>query len=121
MRKKIVVGNWKMNKTHSEGVEMLMHLFKILDFESSLLEDTGKALPEIVVAPPFLIVEDAAMLSQGWDVKIAAQNCSSENDGAFTGEISASMLQAIKANYVILGHSERRAYFHETNQIIAKK
>lgn len=121
MRKKIVAGNWKMNKTHREGLDMLVHLFKILDFEISLIEETGKSLPEIVVAPPYLIVEDAALLSQGWDVKVAAQNCSSEKDGAFTGEISASMLKAVKANYVILGHSERRAYFNETNQIIAKK
>ncbi|MFI5164855.1 MAG: triose-phosphate isomerase [Bacteroidia bacterium] len=121
MRKKIVAGNWKMNKTHHEGMEMLVHLFKLLDFETSLIEDTGKELPEIVIAPPYLIVADAAMLSQGWDVKIAAQNCSSEKDGAFTGEISASMLKAVKADYVIVGHSERRNYFGETNQIVAKK
>ncbi|TAL61004.1 MAG: triose-phosphate isomerase, partial [Bacteroidetes bacterium] len=121
MRKKIVAGNWKMNKTHREGMGMLVHLFKLLDFESSLIEDTGKELPEIVVAPPYLVVEDAAMLAQGWDIKVAAQNCSSEKDGAFTGEISASMLKAVKVNYVILGHSERRALFGETNQIVAKK
>lgn len=121
MRKKIVAGNWKMNKTHREGMEMLVLFFKMIDFEISLVEGTGKQLPEIVVAPPYLIVEDAAMLAQGWDVKIAAQNCASEKEGAFTGEISAHMLRAIKANYVILGHSERRAYFYETNQIIAKK
>lgn len=121
MRKRIVAGNWKMNKTHREGMEMLVHFFKMLDFEISMLEDTGKSLPEIVVAPPYLIVEDAAMLAQGWDVKVAAQNCASEKEGAFTGEVSAHMLKAVKVNYVILGHSERRAYFHETNQIIAKK
>jgi len=121
MRKRIVAGNWKMNKTHREGMEMLVHLFKMLDFEISLLEDTGRQLPEIVVAPPYLIVEDAAMLAQGWDVKVAAQNCSSEREGAFTGEISAAMLRAVKVNYVILGHSERRTHFHETNQQVAKK
>ena len=110
-----------MNKTHHEGLEMLVHFFKVLDFETSLLEDTGKELPEIVIAPPYLIVEDAAMLAQGWDVKVAAQNCSTEKEGAFTGEISASMLKAVKANYVILGHSERRNYFKETNQMVAKK
>lgn len=121
MRKKIVAGNWKMNKTHREGMDTLVQLFKILDLETSLLEDTGKVFPEIVVAPTFLVLEDAAMLSQGWDVKIAAQNCSSEKDGAFTGEISASMLKAVKAQYVIVGHSERRAYYGETNQVVAKK
>ncbi len=121
MRKRIVAGNWKMNKTHREGVEMLAQFFKMLDFEISLLEDTGKQLPEIIVFPPFLLVADAAMLAQGWDVKVGAQNCSSEKEGAFTGEISANMLKAAKAGYVILGHSERRNYFHETNQIVAKK
>ncbi|MBI4946856.1 MAG: triose-phosphate isomerase [Bacteroidetes bacterium] len=121
MRKKIIAGNWKMNKTHREGMEMLAHFFKLLDFELSLNEDTGKKFPEVVVAPPYLIVADAAMLAQGWDVKIAAQNCSSEKEGAFTGEISAAMLKAVKADYVIVGHSERRAYFGETNQLVAKK
>ena len=58
---------------------------------------------------------------QAWETKIAAQNCSSENDGAFTGEVSASMLQSINVDYVIIGHSERRNYFNETNQIVAKK
>ena len=121
MRKRIVAGNWKMNKTHREGMDMFIRLFKILDYESSLIEDTGKELPEIVVAPPFLLIEDAAMLAQGWDIKIAAQNCSSEKEGAFTGEISASMLKAVKAHYVIVGHSERRTYFNETNQLVAGK
>jgi len=121
MRKKIIAGNWKMNKTHREGMDMLVHFFKFLDFELSLNEDTGKEFPEIVVAPPYLIVADAAMLAQGWDVKIAAQNCSSEKEGAFTGEISASMLKSVKANYVIVGHSERRTYFNETNALVAKK
>ena len=110
-----------MNKTHREGMEMLAHLFRMVDLESSLLDDTGKKMPEVVVAPPYLIVEDASMLAQSCDVKVAAQNCCSENDGAFTGEISASMLKAVKADYVILGHSERRALFGETNQLVAKK
>ncbi len=121
MRKKIIAGNWKMNKTHREGMDMLVHLFKMLDFETSIIEDTNKQMPEIVIAPPYLIVENAALLAQAWDVKIAAQNCSSEKEGAFTGEISAAMLKAVKVNYVIVGHSERRKYFHETNQDIAKK
>lgn len=121
MRKKIIAGNWKMNKSHREGMEMLGYFFKLLDFELSLNEDTGKEFPEVIVAPPYLIVADAAILAQGWDVKIAAQNCSSEKEGAFTGEISAAMLKSVKANYVIIGHSERRIYFGETNQLVAKK
>lgn len=110
-----------MNKTHREGMEMLVHFLKLLDFELSLNEDSGKIFPEIVIAPPYLIVADASMLAQGWDIKIAAQNCSSEKEGAFTGEISASMLKAAKADYVIIGHSERRTYFGETNQVVSKK
>lgn len=121
MRKRIVAGNWKMNKTHREGMEMLGRFFRMVDSEYLLVEGTGKELPEIVVAPPYLVVEDAAMLAQSCEVKVAAQNCSSERDGAFTGEISASMLRAVKVDYVILGHSERRIYFQETNQIVAKK
>lgn len=100
---------------------MLGRLFRMVDSEYLLVEGTGKELPEIVVAPPYLIVEDAAMLAQSCEVKVAAQNCSSEKDGAFTGEISASMLKAVKADYVILGHSERRALFGEANQVISRK
>src|ERR1035437_10739467 len=121
MRKKISAGNWKMNKTHREGMDLLVYLFKLLDFELSLNEDTGHEFPEIIIAPPYLLVADAAMLAQGWDLKIAAQNCSSEKEGAFTGEISASMLKAAKADYAIIGHSERRTYFGETNQLVGKK
>jgi triosephosphate isomerase (TIM) len=121
MRKKIIVGNWKMNKTHHEGMEMLIDFFNMLDIETTLLEDTGKELPEIIIAPSYLIIQDASLIAQGWDVKVAAQNCCSEKAGAFTGEISASMLRASKAHYVILGHSERRAFFFETNKLVAKK
>lgn len=121
MRKKIVAGNWKMNKSHQEGMELLMDLFKLVEGEEILLEDTGKKLPEIVIAPPFILLSDAGGLVHAWEGKIAAQNCSSESNGAFTGEISASMLKSINVDYVIIGHSERRNYFLETNQIIAKK
>ncbi len=121
MRKKIVAGNWKMNKSHPEGMELLMQLFKLVEDEEILLEDTGKKLPEIVIAPPLIFVSDAVGLIQAWEGKIAAQNCSSEKDGAFTGEISASMLKSINVDYVIIGHSERRNYFAETNQMVAKK
>ncbi len=121
MRKKIVAGNWKMNKTHQEGMDFFLDLFKLVEGEEILLEDTGKKLPEIVIAPPYILLSDACGLVQAWEGKIAAQNCSSEKSGAFTGEISAAMLKSINVDYVIVGHSERRNYFHETNQLIAKK
>lgn len=121
MRKQIVAGNWKMNKTYQEGMAMLDHFFKLLDYESSLLSVSGQKLPEVVIAPSYLIIPDAAQRAEERGVKIAAQNCSAEKEGAFTGEISASMLKDVKVNYVILGHSERRAYFKESNADVAKK
>lgn len=110
-----------MNKTHKEGMELLVELFELLEREEFLLENTGRKLPEVVIAPPFILLSDAAGLVQAWETKMAAQNCSSENDGAFTGEVSASMLKSINIDYVIIGHSERRNLFGETNQIVAKK
>lgn len=110
-----------MNKTHQEGMELLMDLFKLVEGEEILLEDSGKKLPEIVVAPSFILLSDAAAFLQAWEAKIAAQNCSSEISGAYTGEISAAMLKSINVDYVITGHSERRISFGETNQLVAKK
>ena len=121
MRKKIIAGNWKMNKTHSEGVTFIRQLFKLVEGEEIFLEETDKKLPEIVIAPSFILLSDSVALMHACDVKIAAQNCSSENEGAYTGEVSAAMLQSISIDYVILGHSERRNYFQETNAIVAKK
>ncbi|MFH1004373.1 MAG: triose-phosphate isomerase [Bacteroidota bacterium] len=120
MRKKIIVGNWKMNKTLQEGLDEFVHIFKLLDRESNITDEMSK-WPIIIMAPTYIHLSDTVGFAQGWNVKIAAQNCSSENDGAFTGEISASMLKAVNVDYVIVGHSERRNYFHETNEIIAKK
>lgn len=121
MRKKIVAGNWKMNKTHQEGMELLLQLFKLIEGEEILIEDTGKKLPEVVIAPPFILLSDATGFVQAWEAKIAAQNCSSEKAGAFTGEISAAMLKSVGTDYVIVGHSERRHYFGETNAQVAQK
>ncbi len=121
MRKRIVAGNWKMNKTHQEGMELLMQLFRHVEAQENLLEDSGKKLPEIVIAPPFILLSDAAGFLQAWEAKVAAQNCSKEKEGAMTGEISALMLKSINVDYVILGHSERRTLFGETNQTVAKK
>lgn len=121
MRKKIVAGNWKMNKTHQEGMKFLVDLFKLVKAEEIILQDSGKNLPEIIIAPPFIMLSDAVAFVQAWGAKIAAQNCSSEPSGAYTGEVSATMLKSINVEYVIVGHSERRSYFHEDNRQIAKK
>ncbi|HEY4798529.1 MAG TPA: triose-phosphate isomerase, partial [Bacteroidia bacterium] len=121
MRKKIVAGNWKMNKTHQEGMELLMDLFNLIEIEENLLEETGKKLPEIVIAPPYILLSDACGFLQAWETKVAAQNCSTESKGSYTGEISAAMLRSINVDYVILGHSERRIHFNETDEAVAKK
>ena len=110
-----------MNKTHQEGMELLLDLFKLLEGEEILLEDSGKVFPEIVIAPPYILLSDAGGLVQAWEGKIAAQNCAAEKSGAFTGEVSAAMLKSINTDYVIIGHSERRNYFSETNQTVSKK
>lgn len=110
-----------MNKTHKEGMELIVELFEHVEREEILLEDSMQKLPEIVMAPPFILLSDTAGLVHAWEAKIAAQNCSAESQGAFTGEISASMLKSINTDYVIIGHSERRKHFLETNQIVANK
>jgi len=116
IRKKIVAGNWKMNNTVDEAVYLLSSI-------ESLLEEEN--LPEnlhVVIAPPFIHLKMLADLVQNAEyMHIAAQNCHHEDKGAYTGEISAGMIQSTSAKYVILGHSERRLYFHETNALIKLK
>jgi triosephosphate isomerase (TIM) len=121
MRKKIVAGNWKMNKTHQEGLSLLFEIVRQIKSEEILIEDSGKYLPQIIVAPPYTLLSDASSFVQALGMKVAAQNCCHEESGAFTGEISARMLKAIEVNAVIVGHSERRALLGETNAIISKK
>ncbi len=111
-RKKLIVGNWKMNKTAGDGAalvrEIVTAVAKVTDVE-------------IVVCPPFTGMESAAKALEGSAVKLGAQNMHPEASGAFTGEISAPMLRALFATHVILGHSERRSYFSETDAFINKK
>ena len=114
MRKKIVAGNWKMNLDLTEGAELVNDIFKGLPV---LSEDK-----QVVIAPPFLhLTQTAAQLTGVIDVKLAAQNCHCDASGAYTGEVSASMLKSAEVNYVIIGHSERREYFKEDNAMLAKK
>lgn len=113
-RKKIVAGNWKMNKNLFEGKQLVED---ILHSGIELPEDV-----EVVIAPPFIGLEmTASLLKDKKGFFLAAQNCHQERSGAFTGEISAEMLKSVGVDYVILGHSERRDHFGETNEILAKK
>ncbi len=112
MRKKIVAGNWKMNKTYQEAKALLHDLNKLSsEFPSDV---------EVIIAPPALYLSEFSHLAQS-KIQLSAQNCSEYSSGAYTGEISAIMLGSAQINYCILGHSERRSYFGETNEIVGKK
>jgi triosephosphate isomerase (TIM) len=114
MRKKIVAGNWKMNGDR-DGAMSLANEIK------GMLADEARIIPEIIVAPPFVHLAAVGHLLSGSGVGIAAQNCSSEPSGAFTGEVSAGMIHSVGAEFVIIGHSERRTYFNEQGDLLFKK
>jgi len=109
MRKPIIAGNWKMNKTISEAVDLVKSL-------KGLVADVTDV--EIIVAPTFTALSSVADVIKGSNVKLAAQNMYWEESGAFTGEISPLMLKDAGCQYVIIGHSERRLYFGETNETV---
>ena len=111
MRKQIVAGNWKMNKDYVDS-ELLV---------SKLLEQYNHSQTEVIIAPPFTSLLCSSNLLKGSQINVAAQNMHFAENGAYTGEISAGMLKSIGVQTVILGHSERRAYFNETNTLLAKK
>jgi len=110
--KLLIAGNWKMNKTPSETVEY---------FERFLPLVKGIDSVEILICPPYVDIPAAVEKTKGSNVKIGAQNCYYEKSGAFTGEISPVMLKEAGCSYVILGHSERRHIFGESNELINKK
>ena len=111
MRKKIVAGNWKMNTLLKDGMELAKAVEKLEK------EKTSDAL--VIIAPPFTHLSRVKELIEG--VKLAAQNCASEEAGAYTGEVSPDMLKSVGVEYVILGHSERRAYYGEDDELLNKK
>jgi len=111
MRKPIIAGNWKMFKTIGEAVA----------FIADIKEKVNGTEVEAVICAPFTNLSALVEVVQGSAIKIGAQNLHFEDSGAFTGEISGIMLKHIGVQYVIIGHSERRAYFAETNDIINKK
>lgn len=119
MRKKIVAGNWKMNLTLEEGKKLSS---EIVDFvkQNPLSSLNGK--PEVIMFTPFIHLPIVATSIKGIDgLGVGAQNCHTHDKGAFTGEISAPMIASTGAVNVLVGHSERRSFFGETNEILAQK
>lgn len=112
MRKKIIAGNWKMNKTPSEAAVLAEALVKSVGTETDC---------DVLLCPPFTALTTVANVIKGSNIKLGAQNMYFEASGAYTGEISAQMLLDAGCTYVILGHSERRAIFGETNEMVNKK
>jgi len=113
MRQKIVAGNWKMNKTLQEGVQLAAEVDKLV---AELKNNNVK----VILAPPFIHLTEVKKAIKS-SISIAAQNCASEPSGAYTGEVSAAMVKSTGAEYVILGHSERRQYYNEGNKLLFKK
>jgi len=111
MRKPIIAGNWKMNKTIKEAVEFVNEI-------KGQVTDTEV---EVVLCAPATMLKDMKEAAKGTNVKVGAQNMHFEESGAFTGEIAPAMLKEIDVDYVIIGHSERRQYFAETNETVNKK
>ncbi|MBZ5552020.1 MAG: triose-phosphate isomerase [Acidobacteriia bacterium] len=112
MRKPVIAGNWKMFKTVEESVAFVDALLPLVK---------GSAHCEVVVAPPFPSLWSVARRVKGSNVRVAAQNCHWEKEGAFTGEVSCEMIVEAGASHVVIGHSERRQFFGETNETVNKK
>lgn len=114
MRKKVVAGNWKCNTTLQEGIELAKAV-------NEVVAKKGAKDVLVILGTPFTHITSAASCVNLKRIGIAAQNCAAEAKGAFTGEVSASMVKSTGANFVILGHSERREYYGETSEILNKK
>jgi triosephosphate isomerase len=112
MRINIIAGNWKMFKSNAEAVELATNL-------KDLVKDMNKT--KIILCPPATALNVVATVIENSKIQLGAQNLYWEKEGAFTGEISAEMIQSTGANYVLIGHSERRQYFAETNATVNKK
>ena len=107
----MVAGNWKMNKTLQEGIELAQQL----------KNDVKNPKCEVVIGTPFIHLATVAELVKGSPIKVAAENCADKDKGAYTGEVSAAMVASTGAEYCILGHSERRAYYYEDYEILKNK
>ena len=111
MRKPIIAGNWKMNKTIAEAIS----------FVNDVKNRVENKNVDVVICAPFIALKDLVEATKGTNIKVGAQNMHFEESGAYTGEVSAQMLNEIGVDYVIIGHSERREYFNETNETVNKK
>jgi triosephosphate isomerase len=112
MRINIVAGNWKMNTTLNDGLELVSEII-----------EKSKNLPNVklIVAPPFTQIFNVGEKLKTTDIGLSSQNCASEAKGAYTGEVSAEMLASVGVKYAIIGHSERREYYNESNETLLKK
>ena len=113
MRKNIVAGNWKMNKTLQEGIALATELNEALTAD--------KPNCEVIICTPFIHLASVANIVDKGVIGVGAENCADKASGAYTGEVSAAMVASTGAQYVILGHSERRAYYGETAEILKEK
>ena len=111
MRKPIIAGNWKMHKTIAEALE----------FVNEVKDRVNNDKVEAVICAPFTLLKDLKQATKGTNIKIGAQNMHFEEQGAFTGELSPLMLKELDMDYVVIGHSERRQYFNETDETVNKK
>src|ERR1051325_10532474 len=111
-RKLIIAGNWKMNKTVAEGLNLVQDLKRELANIKEL---------DVVICPPFTALCEISKLILDSNIRLGAQNMSEHNYGAYTGEVAAGMLKEFSVRYVILGHSERRQFQKESDELIAKK
>jgi triosephosphate isomerase (TIM) len=112
IRRKLIAGNWKMNKTAADGVALAREIVEQVGRETQV---------DVVLCPPFTALESVGHALEGQAIKLGAQNMHPEKNGAFTGEVSAEMLRTLYVTHVILGHSERRQYFGETDDFINRK
>jgi len=113
MRKNIVAGNWKMNKTLQEGVALAKELNEALS--------SKKVNCDVIIGTPFIHLASVCAVVNSEKIGVSAENCADHVSGAYTGEVSAAMVKSAGAEYVILGHSERRAYYGETSEILKTK
>ena len=112
MRKKIIAGNWKMNKTVAEAIELVEELKRLHADQTAV---------DIVVCPPYTSLKSVSDILSNTQIHVGSQSISSEDSGAYTGEISHEMLKELYVRYVIIGHSERREYFNESDDLINRK